>query len=62
MLIFYVFLPPSRKKLTVLFLPGLTSSAQTSYVKTLCLAITRAGANVVVMNNRGIGGVPLKVK
>jgi len=45
--------------LRVIFLPGLTSSSQTSYVKSLVLAITRGGAGVYVLNNRGIGGVPL---
>jgi len=47
------------KKPIVLLLPGLTSSSQTSYVKTLCMAITKSGANVIVFNNRGIGGVPI---
>ena len=48
------------ENLVVLLLPGLTSSSQTSYVKSIALAITHAGATVVVLNNRGLGGVPLK--
>ncbi|CAG7825577.1 unnamed protein product [Allacma fusca] len=50
----------ANRKLLVLLLPGLTSSSQTSYVKSVALAITHAGATVVVLNNRGLGGVPLK--
>jgi predicted alpha/beta-fold hydrolase len=53
--------PENRKRLNVLFFPGLTSSSQTSYVKTLVMALNRVGANVIVFNNRGIGGLELKV-
>lgn len=35
--------------------------SQTSYVKSLALAITKSGADLIVMNNRGLGGIPLKV-
>jgi predicted alpha/beta-fold hydrolase len=47
------------EKLIVLMLPGLTSSSNTSYVKTLAMTIVNSGAIVAVLNNRGIGGVPL---
>jgi len=50
-----------NKRPVVLLLPGLTNSSQTSYVKTLAMSIVTAGASLVVYNNRGIGGVPLKV-
>ncbi|ODN05211.1 Phospholipase ABHD3 [Orchesella cincta] len=48
------------EKLLVFLLPGLTSHSNTSYVKTMCLSIVRAGAVVAILNNRGLGGVPLK--
>lgn len=44
----------------VLLLPGLTSSSNTSYVKTLALSVVSGGAVVAVLNNRGLGGIPLK--
>lgn len=47
-------------RLLVFLLPGLTSSSNTSYVKTLAMSIVKAGAVVAVLNNRGLGGVPLK--
>jgi len=50
----------SAPSLLVLFCPGITSSSQTSYVKTIVLAITGAGASVLVMNNRGLGGLSIK--
>lgn len=50
-----------RPSLKVFLLPGLTSSSQTSYIKTLAMAILKAGATVVVFNHRGLGGVALKV-
>ncbi|OXA58857.1 Abhydrolase domain-containing protein 1 [Folsomia candida] len=59
------FLEPTQKKdkepsLKVLILPGLTSSSQTSYVKTLAMTCQSAGATVIVLNHRGLGGVPIK--
>ncbi|CAL8148309.1 unnamed protein product [Orchesella dallaii] len=48
------------EKLVVFLLPGLTSSSNTSYVKTIAMSIVQAGAVVAVLNNRGLGGVPLK--
>lgn len=45
----------------VLLLPGLTSSSQTSYVRTLVQSLNKIGASVLVFNNRGNGGVPFKV-
>ena len=51
-----------KEQLIVLLLPGLTSSSRTSYVKTLALSIANyGGAIAAVVNNRGLGGVPLKV-
>ncbi|ODM96292.1 Phospholipase ABHD3 [Orchesella cincta] len=50
----------SERPLMVLFLPGLTSSSHTSYVRTLVQTINKSGASVVVFNNRGNGGVPFK--
>ncbi|CAG7819326.1 unnamed protein product, partial [Allacma fusca] len=60
------FLEPAQMKIKckrdtlVLILPGVTSSSQTSYVKTLALACVSKGTSVAVMNYRGLGGVPLK--
>ncbi|CAG7834265.1 unnamed protein product [Allacma fusca] len=49
-----------QNTLVVFILPGLTSSSQTCYVKTLVLSITSKGAIAAVLNNRGLGGVPVK--
>ena len=49
-----------RDPLVVFLLPGLTSSSQTCYVKTLVLSILSTGSIVAVLNNRGLGGVPVK--
>jgi abhydrolase domain-containing protein 1/3 len=52
-----------RTPLVIFLIPGLTSSSQTSYVKTLVMAIQEIGGEDVVIcvfNNRGIGGVTLK--
>lgn len=45
----------------MLILPGLTSSSQTSYVRTLVQTLNKVGASVVIFNNRGNGGVSFKV-
>jgi len=50
----------TERPVLVLFLPGLTSSSQSSYVRTLVQALHKAGAAVVVFNTRGSGGVPFK--
>ncbi|CAL8086993.1 unnamed protein product [Orchesella dallaii] len=50
----------SERPFMVLFLPGLTSSSQTSYVRTLVQTLNESGASVVVFNNRGNGGVTFK--
>lgn len=44
----------------VVILPGLTGSSQAEYIKGLALAGNRAGARVVVFQNRGIS-IELKV-
>jgi len=57
------FLEPEKvtdDTLVVLILPGLTSSSQTCYVKTLVMSVTKKGAIAAVFNNRGLGGVPVK--
>ncbi|CAL8110556.1 unnamed protein product [Orchesella dallaii] len=59
------FMEPDEKNvkgppLKVFLLPGLTSSSQTSYIKTLAMCILKAGATVIVFNHRGLGGVPIK--
>lgn len=45
----------------ILCLPGLTGSSQTEYVKELVLASSKMGVRIVVFNNRGLGGLQLKV-
>lgn len=45
----------------VLILPGLTGASQSEYIKCLVTAAGTIGTRVAVFNNRGLGGVPLKV-
>lgn len=45
----------------ILILPGLTGASQSEYIKCLVTAGNNIGARVVVFNNRGLGGVALKV-
>lgn len=45
----------------IVILPGLTGTSQAEYVKGLALAVNRVGQRVVIFNNRGIGGIELKV-
>lgn len=45
----------------ILLLPGLTGASQSEYIKCLVTAACDIGARVVVFNNRGLGGVALKV-
>lgn len=45
----------------ILILPGLTGDSQAEYFKCLVKAGNSIGARVVVFNNRGLGGVALKV-
>lgn len=45
----------------ILILPGLTGASQSEYIKCLVKAANSIGARVVVFNNRGLGGVALKV-
>lgn len=45
----------------ILLLPGLTGASQSEYIKCLVTAASDIGARVVVFNNRGLGGVALKV-
>ncbi|XP_041975130.1 phospholipase ABHD3 [Aricia agestis] len=44
---------------TLLVLPGLTGGAHADYVRCLVAAAHRLGADAVVYNNRGLGGLPL---
>lgn len=45
----------------MLLLPGLTGASQSEYIKCLVTTACDIGARVVVFNNRGLGGVALKV-
>lgn len=45
----------------VIILPGLTGCSQTEYVKGLIFTACKMGIRVVVFNNRGLGGMKLKV-
>lgn len=45
----------------ILILPGLTGASQSEYIKCLVTAANNFSARVVVFNNRGLGGVALKV-
>lgn len=45
----------------ILILPGLTGESQSEYLKCLIAAANNFRARVVVFNNRGLGGVTLKV-
>lgn len=49
------------KSPVILILPGLTGASQSEYIKCLVNAGNSLGARVVVFNNRGLGGVELKV-
>jgi len=47
----------------VVILPGLASSSQAGYIKAISKSIVEtSGASVVVLNSRGLGGIPLEVK
>jgi len=48
--------------MVAVFFPGLTSSSQACYVRTLVRTLNECGVTVVVFNNRGLGGVPFKVR
>lgn len=45
----------------LLILPGLTGSSQAEYIRCLVKAVNRSGFRTVVFNNRGLGGIQLKV-
>lgn len=45
----------------IIILPGLTGSSQAEYIKCLVLGAKRHQLRVVVFNNRGLGGLELKV-
>jgi len=51
----------SKKAPLVLVLPGLTGNSQAEYIKSLMRASRSQGFRCVVLNNRGLGGVDLKV-
>lgn len=42
-------------------LPGLTGSSSVEYMKNIALTMNSAGIRCVVFNNRGLGGLQLKV-
>jgi predicted alpha/beta-fold hydrolase len=52
----------SKKVPLVLVLPGLTGNSQAEYIKSLMRAAQSEGFRCVVLNNRGLGGVDLKVR
>lgn len=45
----------------ILILPGLTGGSEAEYIKCLIKSANNMGARAVVFNNRGLGGVELKV-
>lgn len=45
----------------ILILPGLTGESQAEYIKCLVMAAKSIGVRTVVFNNRGLGGITLKV-
>lgn len=45
----------------VIILPGLTGASHADYVKGLALMAQKIGLRTIVFNNRGIGGIALKV-
>lgn len=52
---------PGHSPLTVLILPGLTGTSGHNYIRHIVLQITQQlHCAVVVLNNRGLGGLPLK--
>ena len=46
----------------VIILPGLTGASQAEYIKCLVSSAKKVGIRCVIFNNRGLGGVELKVK
>jgi abhydrolase domain-containing protein 1/3 len=46
----------------VIILPGLTGASQAEYVKCLLYAAKNVGIKCVIFNNRGLGGMKLKVR
>jgi abhydrolase domain-containing protein 1/3 len=46
----------------IIILPGLTGESQAEYIKCLVTSANCIGARTVVFNNRGLGGLSLKVK
>lgn len=46
----------------IFILPGLTGASQSEYIKCLVAAGNNIGARICVFNNRGLGGVALKVR
>lgn len=45
----------------IIILPGLTGASQADYIKCLVAAAKNVGIKCVIFNNRGLGGVQLKV-
>lgn len=43
-------------------LPGLTGSSDVEYMQNIALTMNQAGIRCVVFNNRGLGGLQLKVR
>jgi len=46
----------------VVILPGLTGGSQAEYIKCLVSAARKNGIRCVIFNNRGLGGLQLKVE
>ena len=46
----------------VIILPGLTGASQAEYIKCLVYAAKNVGIKCVIFNNRGLGGMKLKVR
>lgn len=46
----------------VIILPGLTGGSQAEYIKCLVSAAKKCGIRCMIFNNRGLGGMKLKVE
>ncbi|KAJ4823037.1 hypothetical protein Tsubulata_012354 [Turnera subulata] len=52
-------IPKDDKTRILIVIPGLTSDSNAGYIKQFALQMAKGGWNVVVINHRGLGGVPI---